>query len=409
MTMIASETIWKSFMPFILSAEEEILELGRKMPVPRFDDEIIHNLCNETFATLMVDPTTVMDIDMDGYYVVGDIHGNLVDLLRILSHVYMNTSDFVPRIIFLGDYVDRGSFSLEVVLLLFAMKNKYPDTIHLIRGNHEFPRNRVEDKNPNSELANNKLLQELTDFYDVSSATQFESFIQLLFQWLPIAIVLNKKFLLIHGGLSSKLKKLDKLRKIPLPIQNTNDKIISDVLWSDPSPSYFYVGESPRGVGIVYGRAMIDDFLQNNNLKLIIRGHQSIQSGIASKIKGVMTVFSTSNYNNEKNLAGFIRITNSDRIEKFYLNPIQNFPRREINFSEVIHIKFSKPKRTLISTSASKLPPLICNPKISSSPILKSNVNLCFQKRRSSNNCERYLKHSQLQLHCNYNLKLLSD
>ncbi|OHT07857.1 hypothetical protein TRFO_23805 [Tritrichomonas foetus] len=136
----ATEIIWKSFLPFIKATEGEIVKVGVVLPIPQFEDFVVAQLCTETLTNITRYPKSMIEINDSGYYVVGDIHGNIIDLLRIVSKIYQESEDNIPKIIFLGDYVDRGHFSLEVVLLIFALYNKYPNTVVMLRGNHEFGR-----------------------------------------------------------------------------------------------------------------------------------------------------------------------------------------------------------------------------------------------------------------------------
>ena len=66
----------------------------------------------------------------------GDVKGHLKDLLHIFSHYGLPSNCNTP-FLFLGNLVDNGKSSLEVVLLLLLLKLKYPSQVHILRGNHE--------------------------------------------------------------------------------------------------------------------------------------------------------------------------------------------------------------------------------------------------------------------------------
>lgn len=121
--------------------------------------------------------------------VVGDIHGQYYDFVHLLEKA---GSPKKINYIFLGDYVDRGIFSIEWVILLFSLKVAHPDNVILLRGNHEW-RNMTDHFTFREETIN-KFDEEIYDH------------IMDAFDSMPLAAVVNDRYLAIHGGISPDLK-----------------------------------------------------------------------------------------------------------------------------------------------------------------------------------------------------------
>lgn len=229
------------------------------------------------------------------FTVCGDIHGQFYDLLNIfeLNGVPSNTNPFL----FNGDFVDRGSFSTEVILTLFGFRVLYPDNFHMSRGNHE------------SENMN-KMYGFEGEVRSKYSSTMVDLFTE-VFNHLPLAHCIDGKILVMHGGLFSEDGvKLDDIRKIDRVRQPPEDGLMCGLLWSDPQ---ILPGRSPskRGVGTQFGPDVTRKFCKDNGLDFIIRSHEVKNEGYEVAHGGkCITVFSAPNYCDQMgNKAAFITLT----------------------------------------------------------------------------------------------------
>lgn len=171
--------------------------------------------------------------------IFGDIHGQYADLMTFFElygapHLNGKKKDIENfDYIFIGDFVDRGSHSLETIMLLLALKATYPNQIHMIRGNHE-------DIAINTDFG---FMEECAERCqeDVQDPDSVFQRINRLFQWLPLAAVVEEKILCIHGGIGANVKTIDDIRQIQRPIEVVQEvttrehKLILDILWSDPT------------------------------------------------------------------------------------------------------------------------------------------------------------------------------
>ena len=227
-------------------------------------------------------PTTSPSADSNPRITVcGDTHGQFYDVMNIFK-INGYPSSLNPYL-FNGDFVDRGSFSVEVILTYLLFKFACPDGIYLTRGNHE-------TKNMNKIYG---FEGEVKHKYDDKI---FDLFLEVFCQ-LPLAAVIENKVFVTHGGLpTEKNVSLDDISKIKRGTEPKDTGLMSDLLWSDPQP---FPGKSPskRGVGYAFGPDITEAFLDYNNLKLLVRSHEVKDEGYLVEHGGkTITVFSAPNY-----------------------------------------------------------------------------------------------------------------
>ncbi|KAF9589155.1 hypothetical protein IFM89_019471, partial [Coptis chinensis] len=236
--------------------------------------------------------------DGNHFTVCGDVHGQFYDLLNIFELNGLPSDD--NPYLFNGDFVDRGSFSLEIILTLFALKCMSPSGIYLARGNHE-----------------SKNMNKIYGFEGEVKAKLSEAFIELfaeVFCCLPLAHVLNGKVFVVHGGLFSvDGVKLDDIRKIDRFCEPPEEGLMCELLWSDPQPNPGR-GPSKRGVGLSFGGDVTERFLKENNLELLVRSHEVKDEGYEIDHSGkLITVFSAPNYCDQMgNKGAFIKFKAPD-------------------------------------------------------------------------------------------------
>ncbi|KAG2717537.1 hypothetical protein I3760_03G181100 [Carya illinoinensis] len=231
--------------------------------------------------------------DGNHFTVCGDVHGQFYDLLNIFELNGLPSDD--NPYLFNGDFVDRGSFSLEVILTLFAFKCMSPSAIYLARGNHE-----------------SKSMNKIYGFEGEVRSKLSETFVELfaeVFCFLPLAHVINEKIFVVHGGLFSvDGVKLSDIRAIDRFCEPPEEGLMCELLWSDPQP-HPGRGPSKRGVGLSFGADVTKRFLQENNLDLVVRSHEVKDEGYEVEHDGkLITVFSAPNYCDQMgNKGAFIR------------------------------------------------------------------------------------------------------
>ena len=227
--------------------------------------------------------------------VCGDTHGQYYDLLNIWD-INGYPSEDRPYL-FNGDFVDRGSWSTEVALALFAYKWLMPQSMMLNRGNHETDQ-----------------MNQVYGFEAECKAKYNERVFRLFseaFSLLPLACLIDESYLVLHGGLfSDDNVGLDDLRNINRhrKKQPGHEGLMMEMLWTDPQDQPGR-GPSKRGVGLQFGPDVTERFCAKNKLKAIIRSHEVQADGYTVGHNGrCISVFSAPNYCDTQGNLGAVTI-----------------------------------------------------------------------------------------------------
>jgi serine/threonine-protein phosphatase PP1 catalytic subunit len=247
--------------------------------------------------------------------VCGDIHGQYYDLLRLFR---LGGVPPKSNYLFLGDYVDRGYNSIEVICLLFAFKIKFKENFFILRGNHEsrsinkvygfFEECKERFEKGNTKGKQNKIWNLFNDTFD----------------YLPVSALIEDRILCMHGGISPHLKDIKDINKIKRPTDIPDDGLLCDICWSDPEKLQKGWGPNDRGVSYIYGPEVVEQFIKDKDIDLVCRAHQVVEDGYEFFAnRKLVTIFSAPNYCGEfDNSGGLMKVDENLMCSFLILEPI---------------------------------------------------------------------------------------
>ncbi len=304
---------------FTVSTVHEVIHLY--MNGGQLNIKSVRRILRESYKALKLLPNiNVVDMNRDTTVtVVGDLHGQLNDLLHILSCNFPSANN---KYIFNGDFVDRGPKGVEILVILYLLINVLPGSVFLNRGNHE-------DFGLSCVYGFQK---ECLQKYNHVVFAMFGE----MFCHIPICSIIANKIFVVHGGLFHRqgvtLDEIAEVNREKYTIPHNREfcesylspgnksadlmSIMVCALWSDPDlgPSYPAPELNPRGAGILFGPDLMEDFLTLNGLSMVVRSHECVEAGFDLPFEDEMedtcaTVFSASNYGGSTNKGAVIKFS----------------------------------------------------------------------------------------------------
>lgn len=227
---------------------------------------------------LVVDKKTMMAF-------IGDIHGDFNALVALLNATW-NLVEGEGLLVFLGDYIDRGYAQLEVISLLLYLKKMYPEKIILLRGNHEPPSWLIPYPHDYPDILRLRFGSNSKKIYEASLS---------FFESLPLAALVREGGILsLHGGPPTSIFRCSTFEcAFEIGMEKASEKLLEEVLWSDPVDMDVDYMPSPRGAGILFGTRATEKVLELAKARYIVRGHEPVDGVEWCHGRRVATVFSS--------------------------------------------------------------------------------------------------------------------
>ncbi|MGQ9530995.1 MAG: metallophosphoesterase family protein [Candidatus Bathycorpusculaceae bacterium] len=240
--------------------------------------------------------------------IIGDLHGDLESLFQIFkgsSYLQNMSQDSNTLLLFLGDYGDRGDYSKEVYYTILKLKLLFPEQVILMRGNHEGPEDLMASPHDLPVEFQVKFGENWTIAY---------SKIRELFACLYNAVLVEERYLIVHGGLPIEAKKIEDLAYAHTT--HPKQSFLEEMLWSDPNEMVKDFCASPRGAGKLFGENITEQVLKNFGTKIFIRGHEPCDEGFKINHRGkILTLFSRKGPPYFNAYGSYLKIALSEKFE----------------------------------------------------------------------------------------------
>ena len=289
-----NESLINDFLQLLPNPDEEYTYYKKNANIILLDKNYMSNLITEALNQLKASSPLIKL--RSPVKIFGSINGQYNDLMRYFS-LFGRPSELKGDIescdyLFLGNFTNRGAFSLETVCLLLALKIKYNGHFHLLRGNQEDIE--ISKLYGLADECKEKLKE------DINQPNSIFQQLCNLFEYLPLAAVINNQIFCAHSGISKNGLYLKEIQRLTFPIKIKSCQIAKDLLWNTPNiyentnfNKLFPIEYKPEQ----FNANSLDTLFNNNKLKLMIRSHDVCQKGIGNCFGDrLITIFSSTNY-----------------------------------------------------------------------------------------------------------------